>query len=100
MYLYNKIETIKRRKPVGFTLDEVMALYEAQGGRCAVTGIAMTHQSDSPQTNISMDQITPGGGYTKDNVRLVCAAVNFMKHRMTDEELVWWCKEIVRGRKK
>lgn len=100
MYLYNKLETIKRRKPVDVTLDELDTLYNEQGGRCAVTGIAMTHQGDSPQTNISVDQIAPGEGYTKDNIRLVCAAVNFMKHRMTDEELVWWCKEIVRGRKK
>lgn len=100
MYLYNKLETIKRRKPVGVTREELDALYNEQGGRCAVTGIAMTHQADSPQTNISIDQIVPGQGYTKDNIRLVCTAVNYMKHRMTDEELVWWCKEIVRGRRK
>lgn len=100
MYLYNKLETVKRRKPVDVTLDELEALYNEQGGRCAVTGVTMTHQTDSPQTNISIDQIVPGQGYAKGNIRLVCAAVNYMKHRMTDEELVWWCKEIVRGRRK
>lgn len=98
MYLYNKLETIKRRKPTDITVDELETLYNRQGGQCAVTGITMTHQTDSPQTNISIDQITPGGGYTIDNVRLVCAAVNFMKHRMDDDELVWWCREIVKGK--
>ena len=97
MYLYNKMETIKRRKPVDVTLDELMEVYDAQEGRCAVTGVTMTHQADSPQTNISIDQIRPGQGYTKSNIRLVCAAVNYMKHRMSDEELVWWCKEVIRG---
>lgn len=97
MYLYNKMETIKRRKPVDVTLDELMEVYDAQEGRCAVTGVTMTHQADSPQTNISIDQIAAGQGYTKSNIRLVCAAVNYMKHRMSDEELVWWCKEVIRG---
>ena len=60
----------------------------------------MTHQANGTQTNISIDRIDSTKGYIEGNIRLVCAAVNFMKHRMNDEELVWWCKEIVKGKKK
>lgn len=30
-------------------------------------------------TNISIDRITPNLGYTKENIQLVCMAVNQMK---------------------
>jgi hypothetical protein len=30
-------------------------------------------------------------------VRLVCAAVNYMKRRMDDDQLVDWCLDIVKG---
>lgn len=57
-------------------------LYNAQGGWCAVTGVRFSLEA-YPKALVkhpfapSLDQRLPKGGYTKDNVRLVCVAVNF-----------------------
>ena len=41
----------------------------------------MTFELDKGRvfTNISLDQKNPGQGYTKDNIQLVCSAVNQLK---------------------
>ena len=57
-------------------------LFEAQGRRCALTGIAFdlrvvgTGQAQRPFAP-SLDRIDCSAGYTRDNTRLVCQAVNF-----------------------
>lgn len=45
-------------------------------------------------TNISVDQINPKAGYTKDNVQLVCWAVNRMKGEMSMDELLYFVNSI------
>lgn len=63
---------------VGLTFD----LFEAQGARCALTGIPFdlrvvgVGQARRPFAP-SLDRIDSSGGYTRDNTRLVCQAVNF-----------------------
>lgn len=74
-----------------------MDMLQKQGGRCALSGIEMTFSHDTPSSNASIDRIDNNAGYMKDNVRLVCSAVNLMRNRMTDEELVWWSDAIVKG---
>jgi hypothetical protein len=57
-------------------------LFEAQGARCALTGIGFdlrvvgTGQARRPFAP-SLDRIDASAGYTRDNTRLVCQAVNF-----------------------
>ena len=46
-------------------------------------------------TNASIDRIIPGGEYSADNVRLVCAYPNLMRLNLTDSELKWWCERIL-----
>lgn len=81
------------RKRIEFTLDEsdfVAGLYEQQGGRCAVSGIKFNLQS-FPDALVkfpfspSIDRKVASHGYTKDNVRLVCVAVNFAVNQWGDE---------------
>jgi hypothetical protein len=63
---------------VALTFD----LFEAQGGRCALTGVEFdlrvvgAGQARRPFAP-SLDRIDCSGGYTRDNARLVCQAVNF-----------------------
>ena len=57
-------------------------LYLAQGGRCALSGLRFDlRQIGSGKARRpfapSLDRIDSIGGYTRDNVRLVCQAVNF-----------------------
>lgn len=79
------------------TIDQVMEVYEAQGGMCAITGVELTHSKHTPQTNASIDRIDADRGYERDNIRLVCAVVNIMRNRLTDEELGGWSLRIAKG---
>lgn len=69
-------------------LDDLLTLYDKQGGRCAISGIAMTHiagQGNVP-TNASIDRVDSALGYTIDNVQLVCRFINQGKMQMSVED--------------
>ena len=76
--------------------DLLMELFDAQDGRCAVSGELMTHvvSTDRTWTNISIDRKDSTKGYEPGNVQLVCAAVNLMKGEMTDDDLRFWAERI------
>lgn len=73
-------------------------------GLCAITGIKMTHIVNNTNAssdyhiknpyNISIDRIDSSIGYTKSNVRLVCAIVNLIAWTLSDEELYLICSSI------
>lgn len=48
-------------------------------------------------TNVTIDRIDSDKGYTRDNIRLVCKAANWMKNQMTDNELLQWAALIING---
>jgi len=77
------------------TADYLSELYDAQEGRCALTGVTMTLQAGKGrlQTNVSLDQIDPGKGYQPENVQLVCRYANTMKSNMTATEFYWWIEQ-------
>lgn len=65
------------------TIEYILNMYEAQGGRCAITGDVMTFPSlkGVVNTNMSLDKIDPKGGYMDGNMQLVTTAANFMEAR-------------------
>jgi hypothetical protein len=89
----------KRKQHLGFDIDLVyiVRIYEAQNGKCAVSGVEMTYLAGSGrlQTNISIDRIDSSKGYLRGNVQLVCDVVNRMKQDMPEEALKWWCRRII-----
>lgn len=72
--------------------EYLLGMYDAQDGRCAISGLPMTtfHGLGYKRcpTNISIDQIDAGAGYIKGNVQLVCWIVNAMKQQMTNEQVI------------
>lgn len=72
-------------------------LWEVQEGRCAVSNLPMTYQARMGRisTNVSVDRINSKGGYTKNNIQLVCMAVNQMKNDLTMDELIYFCTKII-----
>lgn len=57
----------------------------------------MTYEIDSGRvyTNVSVDKINPGKGYTLDNIQLVCMEVNQMKSDLDMQTLLFLCKSII-----
>jgi hypothetical protein len=89
-------------------VDDWFAIYDAQDGKCALSGIEMTFTYDKNHPtfnasaknikwpfNISPDQIDAGKGYVRGNVQLVCAQVNMMKAELPIEVLVHISRKIV-----
>lgn len=81
------------------SVEFMLEVYEQQGGLCAITGKKLTFikkpGNGRVNTNASIDQIEAGGGYTEDNVQLVCDIVNRMKSDMDMQELRFWCRAIL-----
>ena len=78
------------------TDEDLLTLWDAQQGRCAVSGLHMTHHTlgSRLQMNASIDRINNLEGYTKLNVQLVCAAVNMMRGSLNVDEFDWWIRTI------
>lgn len=82
------------------TLETLHGMWYEQDGKCAVTGVPMTHiqgEGFRVWTNVTIDRINPDIGYVIENTRLVCRAVNYMKAAMTDEQMFQWCRAILNG---
>lgn len=89
-------KTRARKKGFEFSLtaEDLLYMMDSQDMKCAVSGIQMTLEASSRKKanpfKCSIDRIDSNLGYTKDNVRLVCWAVNQMKADRTDEEFKFW----------
>jgi len=88
-------------------VDHLMGLWEHQGGRCALTGVAMTwvampieqvRAGHGLGTTISVDRIQNDAriGYRKGNLRLVCSQINHMRSALPTEDFLHWCELVVR----
>lgn len=100
-YLRNLHAKLKhtRKKTHPWTLDpeDLLRLWELQKGRCAVSGIALTHHLDGTGTkdfNASIDRINNDKGYSSDNVRLVAYRINIMRHTLSTDMFWWWIKTV------
>ena len=77
--------------------EDFIALWEKQKGRCAISGVFLTHHKDGSGTkdyNASIDRISGEKGYTVDNTQLVCYRINIMKHTLSEDMFYWWVKTI------
>lgn len=86
-------------KGIPFTIskEDLLELWNNQRGLCNISKIPMTFELDKGRvfTNISLDQKNPGQGYTKDNIQLVCSAVNQLKSNWDMDTVLYICKQIV-----
>ncbi len=100
--LINVREAVKlalRRKGGDITSEYVMGLWISQKGLCSLSGIPMTWGSNgnitTPPTSFSIDRVDQTIGYFVGNVRLVCHAVNSFRGSMTDQEMLYFAKNLV-----
>jgi len=95
---HSRTKKEKSKKGWDITLEDVLELWEVQKGRCALTGLFMTYHKDGGgrrDLNVSIDRIDPDVDYLVTNIQLVCLRANTMKHTLKEDELYWWCKNIV-----
>lgn len=83
--------------PFTITKKDLLELWEQQIGLCNISKIPMTYELDNGRifTNVSVDQKNPGQGYTKENIQLVCSAVNQLKSNWDMDTVMYICKQIV-----
>ena len=79
------------------TPEDLINLWHEQRGRCAVSGVILTHHADGTgkkEFNASIDRIDSNRGYLRGNVQLVAYRVNILKHTLSMDMLYWWIKTI------
>ena len=96
-----KSQRLKQDIEYGITTEDVIDMWEMQGGKCALSGMLMTHQRDGTygdrkqkDFNASIDRVNPNGPYVRENVQLVSARINTMKHTLSEDMFIWWVKNI------
>ena len=99
-HLYTQAKSARRNSGIEWNIEaiDIIALWHEQEGKCALSGVFMTWQKDGggrKELNASIDRIDPHNGYLPNNVQLVCSRVNILKHNLTEDELYWWCKNII-----
>lgn len=83
------------------TLDECAALWDAQQGRCAVSGQPFSNWQVAKRSKVlsrpwrpSLDRIDSRKGYEKRNVRLVAQIVNFAIGEWPFEVFTDMCRRV------
>ena len=101
-HLYSQLKYARKKKNPdlewSIEVEDLLTLWDLQEGRCSLTNVVMTYAKDGSgrkEFNVSIDRIDPNSGYIPGNMQLVCARVNILKHNLPEEELYWWCKNIV-----
>jgi hypothetical protein len=102
---WNNIIKGARRRSHEFKLDIKYAwnLYLRQNKQCKLSGVDIVFAETSRgfqngYTTASLDRIDNFKGYIKGNVQWVHKDVNLMKQKMSQQELIKWCKLIAKHR--
>jgi|TARA_R110000823_G_scaffold229723_1_gene356647 hypothetical protein len=101
--VFIQLRSFRVRQGIEFVITEedVCEIWESQGGRCALSGVLMTHHrdgamggKDKKEFNASIDRINPSGIYSRENVQLVANRINTMKHILGEEMFLWWVRNV------
>jgi len=87
-----------RKLEVGITLEDIWNLFLKQDRKCALSGVklgfAPTRKTIQLQT-ASLDRIDASKGYIEGNIQWIHKHLNAMKWKLTDEDFIGWCREVV-----
>jgi hypothetical protein len=95
-----------RKQDYDLDLDYLMGIWKSQNGICPLSGYSLllplgTHGwgSDDFPKRASLDRINPKKGYIKGNVRFISWTANIALSRVTDQELIDFCKDVAKYNK-
>lgn len=98
--LYQSAYDRSKKKNILFeiSIEDIIELWVRQEGKCALTKLDMSLEAGSRDFandfGVSLDQIVPKAGYTKDNIQLVCRAVNQIKWNRSEDSFYFWIEKI------
>lgn len=78
-------------------INYVMEVLERQGFKCAITGLDLKHEYNS-HYSASIDRIDSTLGHVKDNIQIVCQAVNLAKRHHSNESIKEFFEDFARLR--
>jgi hypothetical protein len=88
------------------TKEYIQQLLEKQNYKCALTGLVICGSRNTvkkcstyQEQTASLDRIDPTKGYTTENVQWVHKNINNIKHNFTEEQLLQYCKLIIKHNK-
>lgn len=85
------------RKRDQLTREDLLEVIANQDYKCAISGLPLTCQLEKGKrfwSNASVDRIEAGGPYSKDNIQLVCRAVNSWRSNMPLKDFIDVCKAV------
>jgi hypothetical protein len=87
----------KGRAPIEFsiTIEYIADLFDKQNGKCYYTGMSIDFKSKTA----SLDRISSGKGYVKDNVHWVHKDINMCKRHYSEEYFLLLCKLVTENNK-
>lgn len=95
--MFSKFKRAAERRGIPWELEiaDIDALYEAQGGRCALSGevLRFDHGHDAHQQNgnASLDRKNARLGYAINNIQLTTKTINVCKQVLTNNEFISMC---------
>jgi len=101
---YTELKSNANRRKIEFnlTIEYLWNLLEKQNFKCKISGvfIRMPEKYEASFANLaSLDRIDSSKGYIEGNVQWVDRRINFMKQRMSDNEFIEVCEEVVKYQK-
>lgn len=93
----SRLTYVKGRKRSEISVEDLLEKLKEQDGKCALSGITLTCNLEKGvnfKTNVSVDRIEAGGPYIKENIQLVCKALNGFRTDTDLKEFIWWCKKV------
>lgn len=96
IYTHLKSKAKKLNLKFFISFEEFKNIYNKQNNKCYYTGFTMTTKlgNGASKFAISVDQIIPGKGYTKDNIVFCTRFANSIKSNLSKQELRKWIKAI------
>jgi hypothetical protein len=83
----------KKNIPFDLDLDFLSNLWQHQNGRCAITGVEMTHIRQD-LCGVRIDAIDTDKGFIKGNTQLICDGIKRMKRDMNNKDVIGFVQEI------
>lgn len=107
--LYDLLEAARGRAkknnlPIDIDLNFLLDMFEQQNRKCKLTNLDFTFEIRESGKhfnpfNPSIDKINPNGGYTKDNVRLICVIVNLALNQFGEDNFKVMCEAYINNLK-